>query len=80
MAAALKDRKEFVIEFTQEEWDRFGICDVRKGDYIKSGDYYFRVAVRGDEIAAEHTCNTSIVLQSTSCAPQDALLFGGYAR
>jgi hypothetical protein len=27
--------------FTQEEWDRFGIADLRKDDCIESGGAYF---------------------------------------
>ena len=28
-------------EFTQQEWDKFGINDLQAGDFVKSGDSYF---------------------------------------
>ena len=31
-------------EFSQEEWDEFGILDLRFDDYIKAGECYFRPA------------------------------------
>ena len=29
-------------EFTQREWDNFGVKDLRSDDYIKAGDCYYR--------------------------------------
>lgn len=29
-------------EFTQEQWDAFGVRDLRDDDYIKAGDLYYR--------------------------------------
>ncbi len=40
LAAALESK----TEFTQQEWDAFGISDVRSHDFIKVGDAYFRSA------------------------------------
>ena len=41
LAASLTSGK---TEFTQAEWDYFGIPKVNKGEYIKSGDRYFTPA------------------------------------
>jgi len=44
LAKALKLSGKDKAEFTQEEWDAFGIKDLRSDDYIKCGDSYYEPA------------------------------------
>jgi len=44
LAKAVKLSDKDKAEFTQEEWDAFGIKDLRSDDYIKCGDSYYEPA------------------------------------
>ena len=37
-------------EFTQQEWEAFGIKDLRSNDFIRSGDSYFHPLARSDVV------------------------------
>jgi hypothetical protein len=50
LAEALRDKHEF----TQQEWDKFGIVDLRTDDFIKSGESFFQpAAINLEELERE---------------------------
>ena len=48
---AKKTGESGMIEFTPEEWNAFGIIDLRRDDYIRVGDSFLQPrAYQGDDI------------------------------
>lgn len=43
-SSALQEALRSKTEFTQDEWNSFGIGDLYIADFIKSGDSYFKPA------------------------------------
>jgi hypothetical protein len=57
------------IQFTQEEWDDFGISDLHDDDFIKSGDVYFKPAANFtyiDHILKEESVNEDVATKTRS--------------
>jgi len=53
-STAVASALEGNTEFTQKEWESFGICDLQPEHFIKAGDFYYKPAVKGKAFLAKY--------------------------